>query len=218
MLTKADLDKKTVKELKALAKTWYGSYVTSTGKIRERYHGRLCYIKQILESRNSEMPAGIDLDASTTAAEFAGKKREYIPAHKIFDSTAYDMIMKDEDMDPIVRRELLTASKHTQLFMSAKARGKDFDLTLPDTRKLVTTKKCAYTGAKLEDKKGSMNNRTVERLDGSKGYVKGNVVAVTKKSNEVKNMLLENDKSEYKMTDEEFAMFAVNMLKQIRDK
>ncbi|CAL9958453.1 Srd anti-sigma factor [Vibrio phage D69] len=177
----------------------------------KRYKERMDLITEVFNEKGLDIP---DVKYKSKASE----KREYIPAHKIFDSTAYEMIMKDPDMDPIVRRELLTASKHTQLFMSSKARGKDFNLTLPDTRKLVTTKKCAYTGATLVDKKGDANNRTVERIDGSIGYVKGNVVAVTKKANEVKNMLLENDHSDHKMTDEEFTMFAIEMLKQIRGK
>ena len=38
-------------------------------------------------------------------------------------------------------------------------------------------------------------NLTFERVDGTKGYVKGNVIAVTFKANQLKNALFENERS-----------------------
>lgn len=211
MLTEKQLREKSVKELHIIARSWNGN----TSNVKRE--STLALISNILEEKGSKLPFTL-MSSEDISAQKTNTKREFIPSHKIFDSTAYDLILKNEDMDPIVRRELLTANKHTQLFLSATSRGKEFNLTLPDTRKLITTKTCAYTGAKLEDKKGSMNGRTVERIDGSKGYVKGNVIAVTRKANDVKNMLLENDESEFKMTEDEFIQFALNMVSQIKGK
>lgn len=88
--------------------------------------------------------------------------------------------------------EIKVAKKYTQLLCSAKRRNKEFNLTLADVRKLLNRKTCAYTGVRFS----SENLRTIDRIDSKKGYVKGNVTAVTDKVNLIKNALLENQGSE----------------------
>jgi len=85
--------------------------------------------------------------------------------------------------------DLKVGEKWVQLRKSALSRGKDFNLTFSDVKRLLSRKKCAYTGVAFEPK--GDNQRTIDRIDHTKGYVKGNVVPVTDLSNRVKNSLFE---------------------------
>lgn len=88
------------------------------------------------------------------------------------------------------------AAKYQNLYDSAKNRGKGFDLDLGDVRRLLTKKRCSYTGVILTEKDRNSptkdSDRTIDRLDPKKGYVKGNVYAVSHAANSVKNMLFES--------------------------
>lgn len=91
---------------------------------------------------------------------------------------------------------ITVSRKHINLYKSAMNRGKEFNLSVSDVRRLLTKKTCAYTGVKLTESLGGNNptrptDRTIERVDDSKGYVKGNVVAVCYQANHLKNVLLE---------------------------
>lgn len=105
--------------------------------------------------------------------------------------------------------ELAVARKYMYLMQSAVRRGKDFNLTLPDVRKLLSRKTCAYTGVHFS----SENTRTVDRVDSNKGYVKGNVVAVTHKANQLKNTLFENKSSELLLDLKQLNNFCKNVTK-----
>lgn len=83
--------------------------------------------------------------------------------------------------------ELKVLENQLHYMKSAKKRNLDFNLTKGDIRKLLTRKTCYYTGEPLTD-----NNRSVDRLDNRKGYVKGNVVACTVKANQLKEHLFES--------------------------
>lgn len=100
--------------------------------------------------------------------------------------------------------DVMVCAKFLSLHSNAKARSKDFDLSIADVRKLLKTKRCAYTGEVLTKAKQSPPNnidRTIDRLDSDKGYVKGNVFAVSHYANSLKNALFEKE-SEYKTTPE----------------
>lgn len=88
------------------------------------------------------------------------------------------------------------ATKYQNLYNSAKNRGKDFDLDLGDVRRLLTKKRCSYTGVILTDKYRNSptkdSDRTIDRLDPQKGYVKGNVYAVSHAANTAKDTLFES--------------------------
>lgn len=91
-------------------------------------------------------------------------------------------------------------SKWKQLKQSAKDRKKEFNLTLEDIRKLLLTEKCYYLGCQLEeydssapDSKHSPNERTIDRIDNTLGYIPGNVVACSRKANQLKNIVFESD-------------------------
>ena len=72
------------------------------------------------------------------------------------------------------------ARRYIALKQSAQARGFDFNLSLTSVKNLLSSSKCYYTGNRLNYVKDHPNQLTVDRLDNTKGYVKGNVVACSK--------------------------------------
>lgn len=104
--------------------------------------------------------------------------------------------------------DLAVSMKHVRLYESARDRGIEFELSHSDVRRLLSRKTCAYTGVtltrgiKLDSNKPHIKQlptaRTIDRIDATKGYVKGNVVAVSHLANQMKNSLLEWGGSELK--------------------
>ena len=82
-----------------------------------------------------------------------------------------------------------TAKKFLRLRKSAMDRGLEFNLSLCSVRNLVNAKRCYYTRVTLNDVPDHPNQRTIDRIDNSKGYIKGNVVACTKRINLAKGNL-----------------------------
>lgn len=76
------------------------------------------------------------------------------------------------------------ARKWLTLKQSACDRNKEFNLSITSIKNLLKAKKCFYTGLPL-----STNTLTVDRVDNSKGYIKGNVVACHIKVNLLKTDL-----------------------------
>lgn len=76
---------------------------------------------------------------------------------------------------------------------SASRRGLEFNLERSDIEVLLKRKTCYYTGARFSSTLGY--TRTFERLDNTKGYVKGNVVPVIHKANQMKSFLFETNSS-----------------------
>ena len=68
-------------------------------------------------------------------------------------------------------------------------RGIEFDMTLTSIRNLYRAKKCFYTGEIMSLGGNNHNSLTFDRVDNTKGYVKGNVVACVKWFNELKGSL-----------------------------
>lgn len=81
--------------------------------------------------------------------------------------------------------------KYDQTKRSAERRGLDFDLSLRDIENLCDQKYCAYSGEKFSTGKKVKEKEklTFERLDNNKGYVKGNVVPVKLKYNNLRGNL-----------------------------
>jgi hypothetical protein len=82
--------------------------------------------------------------------------------------------------------DLEVAKKMLKIFQSAADRKLEFSLSFESVKKLLSYQTCYYTNKKFEEE-GSMA-RSFDRIDSSKGYVEGNVVACTvdingKKSN-----------------------------------
>lgn len=70
--------------------------------------------------------------------------------------------------------------------MESVERGIEFDLRPSQHKQIDNATTCAYTGAPLTSTAGQANSRTFERIDPTKGYVDGNVVAVTNAINKFK--------------------------------
>lgn len=75
---------------------------------------------------------------------------------------------------------------------NAKKRGIEFDLSHTSMKNLLGAKRCFYTGIALTKSSGKegelkLSDFTIDRIDGSKGYVKGNVVACCHAANQMKN-------------------------------
>ena len=89
-----------------------------------------------------------------------------------------------DDCD-IARRYL---SKST----NCKDSGIEFSLSFAEFKRIMTTKLCRYTGVELVQGVGRSNEAnycTVDRVDNSKGYIKGNVVACCYAYNQFKAVL-----------------------------
>lgn len=97
--------------------------------------------------------------------------------------------------------DVVLASKFLQLRRSALKRNKDFNLTLSDVKVLLTRKTCYYTGTRFEEE-GPLK-RSIDRVDSTQGYVKGNVVACAVWANNLKNAIFEDPSHElYGKADE----------------
>lgn len=91
------------------------------------------------------------------------------------------------------------AKKYAEKFTNAIKRGIEFDLSFTDMKALMRQKHCFYTGVPLvfgPDSTGAQqsNQFTIERLDNTKGYVKGNVVACSFIANQWKSIVVEQNK------------------------
>lgn len=82
--------------------------------------------------------------------------------------------------------DLEIAKKMIKIHQSAVDRKLEFNLSFDSVKKLLSYQNCYYTNRKFED--DGVFSRSFDRVDSSKGYVEGNVVACTvdingKKSN-----------------------------------
>lgn len=69
----------------------------------------------------------------------------------------------------------------------AKRKGIDFDITLKDIEHIPEI--CPVLGIKMEfqEDKASDNSPSLDRIDSSKGYIKGNVQVISRRANLLKN-------------------------------
>lgn len=81
--------------------------------------------------------------------------------------------------------DLKLAQKYVGLKGSSKERGLEFDISLSEFKRIYNTKRCFYTGKKLIHG----TNFSLDRVDNTKGYISGNVVACDKAFNLIKNNL-----------------------------
>lgn len=86
----------------------------------------------------------------------------------------------------------LVITKLQNKMSNAKQRGIEFRMTHAMMRDCMTATHCFYTGLafteRRKEKKWLPTDRTIERVDNNKGYVRGNVVAVCYGANNAKAM------------------------------
>lgn len=88
--------------------------------------------------------------------------------------------------------DLYVARKMQGKAHNARDRGIEFNLSFAAMRNLLRSKKCYYTGIALtRPESGSTtlkaSDLTIDRIDSSKGYVHGNVVACCHAANQMKS-------------------------------
>lgn len=86
---------------------------------------------------------------------------------------------------------------------NSKMKGCEFNLGVED---IIIPKKCPYLGIEIcfgVQNRGQDNYYSIDRIDSTKGYVKGNVQVISLLANTMKN----------KATNEELITFAENVLK-----
>ena len=79
------------------------------------------------------------------------------------------------------------AKKLIQLKQSADSRGLVFDLKFKTVKKLLSAKKCFYTGVAFTSDGATI--RTIDRVDSNLGYIDSNVVPCTVDINSKKSNL-----------------------------
>lgn len=77
------------------------------------------------------------------------------------------------------------AAKMEQLSRSARRRGLKFGLSKSCVEHLLKQTHCAYSGEEFNKTVGSKDAASVERINPKRGYVRGNVVAVKSRYNQV---------------------------------
>lgn len=88
----------------------------------------------------------------------------------------------------VVKEELMVCNKYINLQQNAEKRGIEFTLSLAKLRKLLSTKRCFYTNVEFVMDNAQLN-RSIDRIDSSKGYTDDNVVACTVAVNNFKGNL-----------------------------
>lgn len=76
--------------------------------------------------------------------------------------------------------DLYVAKKYVNKVKNCATDGITFELSFAQFKRLITTKHCKYTGILLTYQEGVLqvdSDVTIDRIDNSKGYIKGNVVA-----------------------------------------
>jgi hypothetical protein len=86
--------------------------------------------------------------------------------------------------------DLYVANKLTRKADNARTRGIEFSMTFQGMKNILNSKTCYYTGLPLTRPRPGeplrASDLTIDRVDSSKGYVKGNVVACSHAANQLK--------------------------------
>lgn len=95
-------------------------------------------------------------------------------------------------MDEKVRFDLYVMEKMQRKMANARRRGIEFNMTFQAMKNICRAKRCYYTGLPLTKPRSNgeplrATDMTIERIDASKPYEKGNVVAVCHAANQLKS-------------------------------
>jgi len=85
--------------------------------------------------------------------------------------------------------DITLAEKYLRKVEDAKNRGIEFNLSLTSYKNIQRAKRCYFTGITLTDVPNLANTRTIDRIDPTKGYEKGNVVACSFAANYFKSKI-----------------------------
>lgn len=130
--------------------------------------------------------------------EFKIEKNKFKSDCYSFNKIYIKALRNVESDDKVDSFDVVIADKYAQLIRSAHARTLPFNLTVADVRRLLSRKTCVYSGKLFDSTPNQKHSRTIDRIDCSKGYVKGNVVACTFEMNLFKEKLFEHKDVEVK--------------------
>jgi len=90
--------------------------------------------------------------------------------------------------------DLYCADKLRRKANDAKERGIEFSMSFQSMKNILRAKKCYYTGMAIKRPKFGINNAeaddlTIDRIDCTKGYISGNVVACSHAANQLKSQV-----------------------------
>ena len=133
-------------------------------------------------------------DSYTAKPESAAKVAEYlsrpdvIARRKLRDSARVgnpDELAKRRDQAEVRYSNNWSKAKAKELATKAKQRGLDFNI---DETDIPLPEKCPILGITLQRGKGTVRSfsPSVDRIDNTRGYVKGNVVVISAKANSMK--------------------------------
>lgn len=113
-------------------------------------------------------------------------KKEIEDTDKISVEETTETLKKKVSVEGEEITDLEVAKKMMKIFQSAMDRSLEFNLSFVTVKKLLSYKTCYYTSRTFEE--DGPYARSFDRVDSSKGYVEGNVIACTvdingKKSN-----------------------------------
>jgi hypothetical protein len=105
--------------------------------------------------------------------------------HKILTEDISNIVV--EDIESKKSGDLEIAKKMIKIWQSAMDRKLEFNLSFETVKRLMSYKTCYYTGKPFED--DGPYARSFDRVDSSKGYIEGNLVACTVDINSKKSNL-----------------------------
>ena len=85
--------------------------------------------------------------------------------------------------------DLDIAKKMIKISQSAQDRKLEFNLTFETVKRLMTEPRCYYTDKPFGVEENGLSARSFDRVDSSKGYIEGNLVAATVDINQKKSNL-----------------------------
>jgi hypothetical protein len=137
------------------------------------------------------------------------QRRPYcLPCEKVKVSTRY----KENKQSVLAKTQKYSLNNYEEKILNqarqtAKTKNLEFNLTIHDIQ--IPTH-CKYLGIELTKILGGglvWSNCSIDRIDSTKGYIKGNVEIISRKANSMKNMA----------TKQELIVFAKNVLKMHKD-
>jgi hypothetical protein len=88
--------------------------------------------------------------------------------------------------------DLYVAKKFAAKAQNARDRGLEFTISFMSMKNMLKAQKCYYTGLPMTRQIGSVQRAsdiTIDRIDASKGYIPGNVVACSYAANQLKSQV-----------------------------
>lgn len=121
---------------------------------------------------------------------------------------------KPSDMT-VAQWDLYVARKLNSKAKNAQDRGIDFTLTFQAMKNLLSSSKCYYTGVSLtkgfSEGTPKASDLTIDRIDCSRGYEKGNVVACCHAFNQMKSYVEKSGLQGIKVTEKAFSKLVKRM-------